>query len=100
VAGQSHSVNMPWALDAIALAKHVNLSPERIVFLNDLVATAWGIQRLQAEDFLVLNSGVPQPESNKAVLAAGTGLGEAILFWDGKTHRVSASEGGMTDFAA
>jgi glucokinase len=99
VAGQRHSVNLPWALDPPEVANALKLEPKQIIVLNDLVATAWGIQRLPTDAFLTLNAGVPQPNANKAVLAAGTGLGEAILFWDGNAHRVSPSEGGMTDFA-
>jgi glucokinase len=100
VAGQRHSVNLPWTLDPPELAKALKLDSKRIVVLNDLAATAWGIQNLPSDAFLPLNVGVPRPNANMAVLAAGTGLGEAILFWDGRTHRVSPSEGGMTDFAA
>jgi glucokinase len=99
VAGQRHSVNLPWTLDPPELAKALKLDSKRIVLLNDLAATAWGIQNLPSDAFLTLNVGVPRPNANMAVLAAGTGLGEAILFWDGQTHRVSPSEGGMTDFA-
>lgn len=99
VAGQRHSVNLPWTLDPRELAKTLKLDSKRIVLLNDLAATAWGIQNLPGDAFLTLNVGVPRTNANMAVLAAGTGLGEAILFWDGQTHRVSPSEGGMTDFA-
>ena len=99
VAGQRHSVNLPWTLDPHELAKALKLDSKRIVVLNDLAATAWGIQNLPSDAFLTLNVGVPRTNANMAVLAAGTGLGEAILFWDGHTHRVSPSEGGMTDFA-
>ena len=67
--------------------------------MNDLVAAAWGLDKLVPEDFLVLNQGVEQPKGNKALIAAGTGLGEAILYWDGRRHRATASEGGAADFA-
>jgi len=99
VAGHWHAVNLPWPLDHAAIGQALELDSSRIVLLNDLVATASGIQRLPATDFFALNAGSPQPNSNKAILAAGTGLGEAILFWDGRTHHASASEGGLTDFA-
>ncbi|MFZ0039274.1 MAG: glucokinase [Candidatus Acidiferrales bacterium] len=99
VAGQRHSVNLPWTLDPVEMAKALKLDSKHVVLLNDLVATAWGIQNLPRDAFLALNTGVPRPNANMAVLAAGTGLGEAILFWDGQSHRVSPSEGGMTDFA-
>ncbi len=99
VAGQRHSVNLPWTLDPVEVAKTLKLDLKHVVVLNDLAATAWGIQNLPSDAFLALNAGVPRPNANMAVLAAGTGLGEGILFWDGHAHRVSPSEGGMTDFA-
>jgi len=99
VGAQRHSVNLPWDLDPAGLADALKLDRSCIVLLNDLVAAAWGIQRLPREAFLTLNAGMPHPNANIAVLAAGTGLGEAILFWDGRAHRVSPSEGGMTDYA-
>ncbi len=67
--------------------------------MNDLVATARGLQRLEREDILYLNRGVDHPEDNIAVIAAGTGLGEAVLYWDGHGHRAAPSEGGSADFA-
>jgi len=99
VAGQRHSVNLPWTLDPLELARALKVDSKHVVLLNDLAATAWGIQNLPSDAFLTLNAGAPRPDANKAVLAAGTGLGEAILFWDGQAHQVSSSEGGMTDFA-
>jgi len=54
---------------------------------------------LKPEDFLVLNQGIPQFNGNQALIAAGTGLGQAMIFWDGRQHRVSPSEGGAADFA-
>ena len=97
--GKCHSVNLPWTVDPIEIAKALNLDSKRVNLLNDLSATAWGVQNLPDNALLTLNAGVKQPHANKAILAAGTGLGEGILFWDGKTHRVSPSEGGMADFA-
>jgi glucokinase len=67
--------------------------------LNDLEANAYGIATLAPEDFLTLNEGAPQAEGNAAVIAAGTGLGEAGLYWDGRRHRPFASEGGHASFA-
>src|SRR5262249_27604373 len=71
----------------------------RVVLLNDLEANAYGIATLAPDQFAVLNEGRRRPDANMALIAAGTGLGEAILFWDGSLHRVSASEGGHADFA-
>jgi glucokinase len=67
--------------------------------MNDLVATARGLQRLAPEDILYLNRGVDHPEDNIAIIAAGTGLGEAVLYFDGRGHRAAPSEGGSADFA-
>jgi glucokinase len=67
--------------------------------MNDLVATARGLQKLESADLLYLNRGVDHPEENVAVIAAGTGLGEAVLYWDGRGHRAAPSEGGSADFA-
>jgi len=68
------------------------------VLINDLEATAWGIGGLSSEDLTPLNR-VAQSVGNQAVIAPGTGLGQAGLFWNGSQHEVFASEGGHTDFA-
>jgi glucokinase len=67
--------------------------------INDLEATAWGIGDLGAGDFCELQAGAPGAVGNRAVIAAGTGLGEAGLFWDGRRHRPWACEGGHTCFS-
>jgi glucokinase len=67
--------------------------------LNDLTATALSLERLTVTDFVSLNPGTPAHNATRAVIAAGTGLGEAILFWDGETYQVAAAEGGQADFA-
>ncbi len=95
-----HSVkatNLPWIVDGATLAREVGV--RHVTLLNDLEATAHSVSHLTSEEMFVLNAGDPQTHSNKALIAAGTGLGQAILFWDGKRHAVSASEGGHTDFA-
>jgi glucokinase len=75
------------------------LGLDSVGLLNDLEANAWGIQALGPEDLAVLNEGDPRATGNAAVISAGTGLGEAGLYWDGERHRVFASEGGHADFA-
>ncbi len=68
--------------------------------LNDLEATAYGLLWLRPDELEVLNVGNPPKKRQAlALIAAGTGLGEGILFWDGKTYRPMPSEGGHTDFA-
>jgi len=97
VEGQRYSANLPWVLDLSALARKLNLN--NIVLLNDLIATALSLERLAANDFIILNPGVPGHHATKGVIAAGTGLGEALLFWDGAKYRVAPAEGGQADFA-
>jgi glucokinase len=99
VDGRLHAAHVPWMLDSTSLAASLGLPRERVVLMNDLVATARGLQKLEPQDFLFLNPGVDHPEENIAVIAAGTGLGEAVLYWDGHGHRAAPSEGGSADFA-
>jgi glucokinase len=97
VDGSLHAGNLPWVLNGSALAQKLHLN--KVVLLNDLTATALSLDRLGSNDFAILNQGMPEHEATKAVIAAGTGLGEAILFWDGQHYRVAPSEGGQADFA-
>ncbi len=99
IEGRLHAINLPWVLDSAALAAKLSLHVQDIVLVNDLVATACGIDKLSADDFLALNEVVSQPNASKALIAAGTGLGEAMLFWDGTRYHASPSEGGAADFA-
>jgi len=94
-----HAINLPWQLEPASLASTLNLNSKNLVFMNDLVATACGIDRLGPQDFFLLNEVSPQFQANKALIAAGTGLGEAMLFWDGHRHVAAPSEGGAADFA-
>ena len=98
VNGRSRTTNLPWELDADDLAKRLGL--RRVGLLNDLEAVAWGITALSDDDLAVLQPGAANAAGNACVVAAGTGLGEAGLFWDGQRHHAFASEGGHTDFAA
>ena len=97
--GQAKATNLPWLIDCARLAHELDLKVENVDLINDLAANAWGAVALTPEDLTVLNEGVPDAAGNAAVIAAGTGLGEAGLFWDGQRHRVFASEGGHVDFA-
>src|SRR5438477_4162430 len=99
VDGRLHAAHVPWVLDSASLAASLGLPRKHIVLMNDLVATAHGLQKLEPKDLLYLNRGVDHPEENVAVIAAGTGLGEAVLYWDGHGHRAAPSEGGSADFA-
>ena len=95
--GRSETPNLAWIVDASTLAKAAGIASARLI--NDLEANAYGIGALEENDFVVLNPGVVTA-GNAAVIAAGTGLGEAGLFWDGKYHRPFPTEGGHCDFSA
>jgi glucokinase len=89
--------NLPWEVDADELER--NLGIDSVYLLNDLEAKAHGLATLTDFDFRELRAGAPGAVGNAGLLAAGTGLGEAGLFWDGLRHRPFACEGGHTDFA-
>jgi len=89
--------NLPWIVDGATMAKLLGL--ERVRLLNDLEAAAFGISVMTPADLDLLHAGVSAPQAPRAVIAAGTGLGEAILFWDGTKHLPTATEGGHADFA-
>ncbi len=94
---QVRATNLPWLVDGASLARFLGM--ERVVLLNDLAATAYSLELLHPSELFTLNAGTPDPHATKALIAAGTGLGEAILYWDGSRHVVAASEGGHADFA-
>lgn len=96
ISGIIRATNLPWVIDIHSIQK--TLSTQKVEIINDLVANAYGIRMLGDKDFLVLNRGRIK-KGNAALLSAGTGLGEAILFWDGKQQAPSPSEGGHVEFA-
>jgi glucokinase len=91
------TTNLPWVIEGAALAARLGGRP--VFLLNDLEALAHGVSLVPAEQLAVLNPGTPRPGGNAAVIAVGTGLGEAGLLWDGRRHLPLASEGGHRDFA-
>lgn len=91
------ATNLPWMIDAAVLSQELDVP--HIVLLNDLGAWGHSIEYLPKEEFCVLNPGKPEPGGTRALLAAGTGLGESFLVWDGQRYRVAPSEGGHSDFA-
>jgi glucokinase len=95
--GRSQTTNLPWLVDSTQLARKLGL--RTVGLLNDIEATAWGIRMLAPKDLGTIHRGTPSSEGNSAVIAAGTGLGEAGLQWNGKEHWPFASEGGHSDFA-
>jgi glucokinase len=94
--GRVETSNLPWIIEQSRLAKQIHLPATLLI--NDLEATAWGIASLAAGDLISLNQISGPAVGNQAVIAPGTGLGEAGLFWDGSRHHVFACEGGHTDF--
>ena len=95
--GRCEATNLPWVVDSKTLAKRLGL--KRVGLINDLEANAYGIAVLQSTDFVILNKGARNAKGNKAIISAGTGLGEAGMYWDGQVHRPFPSEGGHADFA-
>ena len=95
--GRVEAPNLPWIIDSRDLERELRL--EKVYLINDLEANAYGLSELSEHDFEVLAPGEPGAKGNAAVISAGTGLGEAGLFWDGTTHHPFAAEGGHSDFA-
>ena len=95
--GRVETSNLPWIIESKRLADELNL--KRAVLINDLEANAWGIAALDPSDVVPLNKAKGDPVGNQAVISAGTGLGEAGMYWDGTQHRIFATEGGHCDFA-
>ena len=97
VGGRATITNLSWVIDEAELQSALNLSTVRL--LNDLEAIGYGVPFLEPEDLHTLNEGQPVSGGAIAVIAPGTGLGEAFLTWDGTRYRSHATEGGHTDFA-
>lgn len=91
------ATNFPWIVDGIAVAAHLHVP--RVRLINDVEAAAYGIAVLEVSDLETIHAGVPSPQSTQIVIAAGTGLGEGILYWDGQRHIPMATEAGHADFA-
>lgn len=91
------ATNLPWIVDAISLQKLLKIP---FVFLiNDLEANAWGVCHLKKEELYLLNPGSLEGKGNCGLISAGTGLGEAGFYFDGKIHHPFSSEGGHAGFA-
>jgi glucokinase len=95
--GRVRTPNLPWSVDGVDLARILGLPAVQLI--NDLEANAYGIDLLGADDLLTLNRGISDPTGTIAVVSAGTGLGEALAYWDGSAHKPLRSEGGHADFA-
>jgi glucokinase len=95
--GRSRPINLPWSIDRRQLEAALDIPTISVV--NDLEANARGIAVLDRRDLAVVNPGDPGASGNRAVVSAGTGLGEAALWWDGDQYHALAGEGGHADFA-
>jgi glucokinase len=98
VGGAAAASNLAWKMNERALGVALGGAPVRL--LNDLSAAAVGLVHLGESDYHVINRGAPQSaRGNIAAIAAGSGLGEAALVWDGERYHPVASEGGHSSFA-
>src|SRR5581483_11348338 len=97
VDGRVKTTNLPWIVDTAELRRALKI--DAVYLLNDLEASAYGIFTLEDDELDTLNEGAPRHGGNQALIAAGTGLGEAMLYDDGRRLHPIASEGGHADFA-
>jgi glucokinase len=90
------TTNLPWRIERRGLSESLGGAPVRL--MNDLESTAYGALFLPSDDVVALTPGVARP-GHRAVIAAGTGLGQAFLYHHGEHYTPVATEGGHTDFA-
>jgi glucokinase len=91
------ATNLPWRVSAKAIKQQFNFDATWL--LNDLEANAWGIEAMSDKDLFLLNPGKTRTGGNRSIISAGTGLGEAGIYWDGSHYRPFPSEGGHADFS-
>src|SRR5215831_6181403 len=89
--GRSKISNLPWVIDSRELATQLRL--RTVGLINDLEALAYGLDMLESKDFVTISEGSCEADGNMAVVSAGSGLGEAGLYWDGFRHHPFACEG-------
>jgi glucokinase len=95
--GSAEITNLSWTVHAKTLAADLHIAD--LSLINDLVALGYSVASLSEKDFLVLNQGQVLARANAAVIAAGTGLGECSLYWDGRKYIPLPAEAGHADFA-
>jgi glucokinase len=95
--GRLRLTNLPWTLDSRELAAGLDI--QHVFLINDLEANGYGVAELTPEQIYTLSEGDASQIGNRALIAAGTGLGEGLLIWNGRTHVPYPSEGGHTDYA-
>ncbi len=88
--------NLPWVIDKSRITSTIGFRDMHL--LNDLEAMAYSVSHLGGEDLFPLNRGTPVAKGPRAIIAPGTGLGEAYLTWDGSRYAAHPSEGGHTEF--
>jgi glucokinase len=96
ISGHAKLSNLKWEIDSEELS---GLFKKKIYIINDLEATAYGLAMLSEKEITIIHKGKQHVPGNAAVIAPGTGLGEAGLYWDGKYFHPFATEGGHSDFA-
>ena len=94
--GRLRLTNLPWTLDSGELSEGLGI--QHVFLINDLEANGYGVAELSSDQIYTLSEGDPSQIGNRALIAAGTGLGEGILAWNGRMHVPYPSEGGHTDF--
>jgi glucokinase len=95
--GEVEITALKWSINANELLRNTNT--KEVALLNDVHANAYGLAGLTENDYVTISEGKKMEEGNMAIIAPGTGLGEACLFWDGDSYRPFSTEGGHCDFA-
>lgn len=97
VNGQAKLSNIKWNIDSAEISSQSGI--KKVFLINDLEATAYGLAMLTEKDIQTIHVPTENVNGNAAIIAPGTGLGEAGLYWDGKAFHPFATEGGHCDFA-
>src|ERR1700733_13215591 len=95
--GRLRLTNLPWTLDSRVLSRDLKI--DHVFLINDLEANGYGVAELKPDQIYTLAEGDPSQTGNRALIAAGTGLGQGLLMWNGRHHMPYPSEGGHADFA-
>ena len=95
--GRANITNLPWRIDEASISAEFHIPQVRLI--NDFQAVAYGIEALESSDLVTLQAGVPQECGVRAVIGAGTGLGEGFMVWQGGYYQAFPSEGSHADFA-
>ena len=95
--GRLRLTNLPWTLDSRELSAGLDI--QHVFLINDLEANGYGVAELAPDQIYTLSEGDPSQIGNRALIAAGTGLGEGLLIWNGRNHVPYPSEGGHADYA-